>query len=72
MGCKLAGRSRANDALTRARASALLDWWWQGRAYWTAIHPFNMEGAHVNFMMDDEVQGRIQATMATTTSVSLR
>ena len=33
-----------------------------GRAYWTAIHPFNLEGAYVNFMMDDEVQGRVQAT----------
>jgi hypothetical protein len=33
-----------------------------GRAHWTAIHPFNLEGAYVNFMMDDEVQGRVQAT----------
>jgi Berberine and berberine like len=24
--------------------------------------PFNLEGAYVNFMMDDEVQGRVQAT----------
>ena len=30
--------------------------------YWKAIHPFNLEGAYVNFMMDDEVQGRVQAT----------
>jgi hypothetical protein len=41
------------------KADALKTW---GRAYWTAIHPFNLDGAYVNFMMDDEVQGRIQAT----------
>jgi FAD binding domain/Berberine and berberine like len=40
-------------------AEALKTW---GRAYWAAVHPFNLEGAYVNFMMDDEVQGRIQAT----------
>ena len=33
-----------------------------GRAYWAAVHPFNLEGAYVNFMMDDEAQGRVQAT----------
>ena len=26
------------------------------------MHPFNLEGAYVNFMMDDEADGRIQAT----------
>ena len=26
------------------------------------FHPFNLEGAYVNFMMDDEVEGRVQAT----------
>jgi hypothetical protein len=41
------------------QAEALKTW---GRAYWRAIHPFNLEGAYVNFMMDDEVQGRIQAS----------
>jgi hypothetical protein len=41
------------------QANALKAW---GRAYWTAIHPFNLEGAYVNFMMDDEAQGRIQAS----------
>jgi hypothetical protein len=41
------------------QADALKTW---GRAYWTAIHPFNLEGAYVNFMMDDEVQGRVQVT----------
>ena len=33
-----------------------------GRSYWQAIHPFNLEGAYVNFMMDDEVRGRVEAT----------
>lgn len=42
-----------------SKAEALKMW---GRGYWNAIHPFNMEGAYVNFMMDDEAQGRIQAT----------
>jgi hypothetical protein len=41
------------------QADALKAW---GRAYWQAIHPFNLEGAYVNFMMDDEAQGRVQAT----------
>jgi hypothetical protein len=40
-------------------ADALKTW---GRAYWKAVHPFNLEGVYVNFMMDDEVDGRIQAT----------
>jgi len=41
------------------KADALKAW---GRAYWKAVHPFNLEGAYVNFMMDDEAEGRIQAT----------
>lgn len=41
------------------QADALKTW---GRAYWKAIHPFNLEGAYVNFMMDDEAGGRVQAT----------
>jgi FAD/FMN-containing dehydrogenase len=41
------------------KAEALKSW---ARRYWTTIHPFNLEGAYVNFMMDDEVQGRVQAT----------
>jgi FAD/FMN-containing dehydrogenase len=41
------------------RAEALKTW---GRAYWKAVHPFNLEGAYVNFMMDDEADGRLQAT----------
>jgi FAD/FMN-containing dehydrogenase len=40
-------------------ADALKTW---GRAYWKAVHPFNLEGAYVNFMMDDELEGRVQAT----------
>jgi hypothetical protein len=40
------------------KAEALKTW---GRAYWQAVHPFNLEGAYVNFMMDDEVGGRVQA-----------
>jgi FAD/FMN-containing dehydrogenase len=42
-----------------ARAGALKAW---GRAYWEAVHPFNLEGAYVNFMMDDEAPGRVRAT----------
>jgi FAD/FMN-containing dehydrogenase len=33
-----------------------------GRGYWKAVHPYNLDGAYVNFMMDDEGAGRIQAT----------
>jgi FAD/FMN-containing dehydrogenase len=43
----------------RKSAEALKKW---GRAYWNAVHPFNLEGAYVNFMMDDEAAGRVQAT----------
>ena len=31
------------------------------RTYWKAVRLFNAEGVYVNFMMDDEVEGRIQA-----------
>jgi FAD/FMN-containing dehydrogenase len=41
------------------KADALKQW---GRAYWEAIHPHNLEGAYVNFMMDDEKDGRVQAS----------
>lgn len=41
------------------QADALKAW---GRAYWKTIHPFNLEGGYVNFMMADEVQGRVQET----------
>lgn len=42
-----------------AKAPALKKW---GRDYWEAVHPHNPGGAYVNFMMDDEVDGRLQAT----------
>jgi FAD/FMN-containing dehydrogenase len=41
------------------QADALKAW---GRNYWKAVHPFNLEGGYVNFMMDDEAEGRVQAT----------
>jgi FAD/FMN-containing dehydrogenase len=41
------------------QADALKAW---GRAYWQAIHPFNLESGYVNFLMDDEAAGRVQAT----------
>jgi len=40
------------------QAPALKRW---GRAYWQAVHPFNLDGVYVNFMMDDEASGRVQA-----------
>jgi len=40
-------------------ADALKSW---GRSYWKAVHPFNLGGAYVNFMMDDEADGRLQAS----------
>jgi hypothetical protein len=42
-----------------SKAEALKAW---GRGYWKKVHPFNLEGAYVNFMMDDEADGRVQAT----------
>jgi hypothetical protein len=41
------------------RADALKAW---GRTYWKAVHRFNLGGGYVNFMMDDEAEGRLQAT----------
>jgi hypothetical protein len=35
------------------QADALKTW---GREYWKAVHSFNLEGAYVNFMMDDEAE----------------
>jgi hypothetical protein len=43
----------------KAGADALKTW---GRAYWKAVHPFNLGGGYTNFMMDDEAEGRLQAT----------
>jgi hypothetical protein len=42
-----------------ANANLLRVW---GREYWDAVRPFNMDGGYVNFMMDDEVGDRVQAT----------
>ena len=41
------------------KAGALKKW---GREYWEAVHPYNLSGGYVNFMMDDEADGRVQAT----------
>ena len=41
------------------QAEALKTW---GRGYWKAVHPFNLAGAYVNFLMDDEIDGRVQAS----------
>ena len=49
----------AGIAADPKRTDALKAW---GRAYWKAVHPFNLEGAYVNFMMDDEAAGRVQAS----------
>ncbi|HEX7935618.1 MAG TPA: BBE domain-containing protein [Paraburkholderia sp.] len=38
-------------------AEALKTW---GRAYWEAIHPFNLEGAYVNFLDADEAGNRVE------------
>jgi FAD/FMN-containing dehydrogenase len=42
------------------RKAALLKKW--GRDYWKAVHRYNPGGAYVNFMMDDEADGRVQAS----------
>ncbi len=41
------------------KAAALKSW---ARDYWEAVHRFNPGGAYVNFMMDDEGDGRLKAT----------
>jgi hypothetical protein len=41
------------------KATELKHW---GRQYWEAVHPFNLEGAYVNFMMPDEGASRVQAS----------
>jgi hypothetical protein len=47
----------AVDADTSA-APVLKKW---ARDYWEAVHPFNLEGAYPNFMMDDEGEARVRA-----------
>ena len=41
------------------KAEALKAW---GRDYWKAVHPYNLGGGYINFMMDDEADGRLEAT----------
>jgi FAD/FMN-containing dehydrogenase len=40
-------------------ADALKQW---GRAFWDAVHPYNLEGGYVNFMMGDESQSKLRAS----------
>ena len=42
-----------------SKAPALKKW---AKDYWAAVHPFDLGGAYPNFMMDDEGEGRLQAT----------
>ena len=48
----------AGIAPSPQHADALKAW---GRAYWKAIHPYNMRSGYVNFMFDDEAEGRLKA-----------
>ncbi len=41
------------------KATAVTQW---TKAYWDAVHPFNLGGAYPNFMMDDEGEARIKAS----------
>ena len=43
------------------KAAELKQW---TRDYWAAVHPFDLDGAYPNFMMDeqDEGKGRLKAT----------
>jgi FAD/FMN-containing dehydrogenase len=41
------------------KAGQLKQW---ARGYWEAVHPYNLAGAYVNFMMDDEGDARVKAT----------
>ena len=45
---------------SRSRQGRRLKRW--AKAYWEAVHPYNLGGAYVNFMMDDEGDGARQAT----------
>jgi hypothetical protein len=42
-----------------AKAAELKRW---GRSYWEAVNPHTTGGGYVNFMMDDEVEGRVKAS----------
>jgi FAD/FMN-containing dehydrogenase len=41
-----------------AMARTIKEW---AQAYWKAVHPFDLEGAYPNFMMDDEGEARVRA-----------
>jgi FAD/FMN-containing dehydrogenase len=41
------------------KAEAITQW---TKAYWEAVHPFDLGGAHPNFMMDDEGEARLAVT----------
>jgi FAD/FMN-containing dehydrogenase len=41
------------------RAGTVTQW---TKAYWEAVHPFDLGGAYPNFMMDDEGDARLKAT----------
>jgi FAD binding domain/Berberine and berberine like len=41
------------------KAGAVTQW---TKAYWEAVHPFDLGGAYPNFMMDDEGEARLKAT----------
>jgi hypothetical protein len=42
-----------------AKATEIKKW---ARDYWAAVHPFDLEGAYPNFMMDDEGEERLMAS----------
>jgi len=42
-----------------ANAELITKW---TRDYWTALEPYSLGGAYVNFLMGDEGVGRVQAT----------
>jgi FAD/FMN-containing dehydrogenase len=42
-----------------ARMPAVKQW---ARDYWEAVHPYNLGGGYLNFMMDDETESRLRAT----------
>ena len=41
------------------KAGAVTQW---TKAYWEAVHPFDLGGVYPNFMMDDEGDARLKAT----------
>jgi hypothetical protein len=41
------------------KARAITSW---TKAYWEAVHPYNLGGAYPNFMMDDEGDSRLRNT----------